>query len=613
MIRIAALNASLSGADESNDPLKSSKSRTKEAQEAEAFALYHKALDLQKHDKFEESAKAYHELLKTPLLKEAMPSEDQRMALKHPGLMLKYSTFKNLASMAASRDDLETAMDFYLEAVMLDSTDVNMWYKIGLLAVRLVRIPLARHAFEEGLHCNPDHWPCLDNLITILYTLTDYTCCLYFIAKALEKDHCYTKALVLKEKIFEEQPCLKRDTMQMFKKCDMSIHYVEVEDEERKSIVEEALEIRRRRRALSYREPPPDLVLIQPIRCLSWKHVGESLLAMYKHMTTCEPPRPSMGRRIDLSEYRDPNFLENLPQPKSPVSNSQATALSSSPSSSLPPITFSEPVVLQTNSQPAIVPALTTVEVTATAAPTVVSVMEAKKPQKRKRTVEENADTAKRRSARVRNTRCKKEEKIDFQELLFKYLPSRLKKFDPDDDESLSNLEAQCDGKEDLQQAQGHSVEYMDSEKQDVHNFLLNCMSNGGILDLLMRYLKAVGQKFLEHWPRGLTSVVLEVYQTWRKHSTGLPSPLLREGSNQHNREMLMICLACMELQLEQWSHNKGKTVSPRRSSIGAGSEAADSDFPGQQFQGDLLILALGISQKDLFEDDWIDIMVRVY
>lgn len=39
-------------------------------QEAEAFALYHKALDLQKHDKFEDSAKAYHELLKTPLLKE---------------------------------------------------------------------------------------------------------------------------------------------------------------------------------------------------------------------------------------------------------------------------------------------------------------------------------------------------------------------------------------------------------------------------------------------------------------------------------------------------------------------------------------------------------------
>lgn len=39
-------------------------------QEAEAFALYHKALDLQKHDRFEESAKAYHELLEIRLLRE---------------------------------------------------------------------------------------------------------------------------------------------------------------------------------------------------------------------------------------------------------------------------------------------------------------------------------------------------------------------------------------------------------------------------------------------------------------------------------------------------------------------------------------------------------------
>ena len=56
---------------------------------------------------------------------------------------------------------------------------MNMWYKIGQVAMRLVKIPLARHAFEEGLHCNPDHWPCLDNLITVLYTLSDYSCEFY--------------------------------------------------------------------------------------------------------------------------------------------------------------------------------------------------------------------------------------------------------------------------------------------------------------------------------------------------------------------------------------------------------------------------------------------------
>lgn len=81
-----------------------------------------------------------------------------------------------------------------------------------------------------------------------------------------------------------------------------------------------------------------------------------------------------------------------------------------------------------------------------------------------------------------------------------------------------------------------HLQTFLLTEQQDVHNFLLNNMANGGILDLMMRYLKAVGQKFTEEWPRGLTAVVLEVYQTWRKHSSGLPNPLLRDCSNQHIR-----------------------------------------------------------------------------
>uniref|UniRef100_A0A8C7Z549 Calcineurin binding protein 1 n=1 Tax=Oryzias sinensis TaxID=183150 RepID=A0A8C7Z549_9TELE len=600
MIRIAALNAASTAADESHDPLRSSKSQTKEAQEAEAFALYHKALDLQKHDKFEESAKAYHELLKTPLLKEATPSEDQRVGLKHPGLMLKYSTFKNLASMAAFREDLEKAMEFYLEAVMLDSTDVNMWYKIGLVAVRLVRIPLARHAFEEGLHCNPDHWPCLDNLITILYTLSDYTYCLYFIAKALEKDHCYTKGLVLKEKIFQEQPCLKRDTQQMFMKCNTSIHHVEVEEEEHRSIVQEALEMRRRRQALSHCAPKPDLVLIQPIHCL---HVGESLLAMYKHQTTCEHPRPSLGRRIDLSEYRDMSLFQSIPQPMSPVSVGQTAVLSSSPSSSLPPVTFLEPAVKL------LYETCFYISNNVIAAGMEVSLSDGMKKQpKRKRGIEDSGETAKRRSARVRNTKCKKEEKVDFQELLFKYLPSRY---------LLQRINFKV-SEFDIQPVHGSclpvdSVEYMESEQQDVHNFLVNNMSNGGILDLMMHYLKAVGQKFMEEWPQGLTAVVLEVYQTWRKHSSGLPNPLLRDCSNKHLQEMLTMSLVCMELQLEQWLLNKGKAGTPRKSSCDSKKDGSDAEFPGQHFQGDLLMLALGCSQRDLFGDDCLDLMVRVY
>uniref|UniRef100_A0A8C1MKL1 Calcineurin-binding protein cabin-1 n=1 Tax=Cyprinus carpio TaxID=7962 RepID=A0A8C1MKL1_CYPCA len=601
-IRIAALNAASHAADEHEDAFRSTKqSQTKEAQEAEAFALYHKALDLQKHDKFDESAKAYHELLRTPLLKEAVASEDEKVGLKHPGLMLKYSTYKNLASLAVLRDDLDTAMDFYVQAVMLDSTDVNMWFKMGKLALRKASMPLARHAFEVGLRCNPDHWPCLDSLITVLYVLSDYSCCLYYICKALEKDTGYSKGRVLKEKIFEEQPCLRRDSMKMFSKLDVSVQYVDVDEEEAHSIVEEALELRRQRQAKLTRHPVADLQLVQPIKYFTWKSVGESFLAMYKHQNACLVPRPDFGRRVDLSMYRDPDCLVQTPS----STPAPATVASDPPQT---PIPVSIP-----QAPPAPPPGPSTLDAALND--------KVKKGTKRKRVVEDTVETAKRRSARVRNTRCKKEEKIDFQELLLKFLPSRLKKFEGDEDEeSLSNMDSQCDGKPDSQLNRGsNSSEYIVSmesgteTRKEVHAFLLANMQNGGILELMMRYLKAVGQKFLEDWPAGLSVVVLDLFNFWRKHSAGLPNPLLRDSSNQHIKEMLLMCLCCLELQLEQKSMMKGKNMSQRKTMSGSGRDCGDADGLETRFQTDMFLLTMASSQRDLFEDDWLSFAVRVH
>uniref|UniRef100_A0AAR2JIQ6 Calcineurin-binding protein cabin-1 n=1 Tax=Pygocentrus nattereri TaxID=42514 RepID=A0AAR2JIQ6_PYGNA len=609
-IRIAALNAASQTADEHEDHFRSTKpSQTKEAQEAQAFALYHRALDLQKHDKFEESAKAYHELLKTPLLKEAVASEDEKVGLKHPGLMLKYSTYKNLASLAVLRDDLDTAMDFYVEAVMLDSTDVNMWYKLGQVALRRVSIPLARHAFEVGLRCNPDHWPCLDSLITVLYTLSDYSC-LYYICKALEKDIGYTKGRVLKEKIFEEQPCLRRDSMKMFSKvyvpCVISVHVYLSTCEEAHSIVEEALELRRQRQAKLTRHPRPDLQLVEPIKRFTWKSVGESFLAMYKHQNECLVPRPDFGRRIDLSMYKDPDCLLQTP----PTTISSAASIALAP----PPPQASEPPQLSTPSQIIIevgtaatvtVPAIS-IGSTAAAVAVLDSALndKAKKAPKRKRVMEDCAETAKRRSARVRNTKCKKEEKIDFQELLLKFLPSRLKKFDVDEDEeSLSNMDTRCDAKPASQLNQGTGSNLSDYIKhEEVHSFLLANMQNGGILELLLRYLKVMGQKFPEEWPPGLGGVVLDIYNCWRKHSAGLPNPLLRDSNNRHIKEMMMMSLACMELQLEQWSLSKGKN-----------SEFLRTCILMNWLVGDLFMITMASSQRDVFERDWLCFAVRVH
>ncbi|POI34268.1 hypothetical protein CIB84_001980, partial [Bambusicola thoracicus] len=616
-IRIAALNASSTIEDDYEGTFKSHKTQTKEAQEAEAFALYHKALDLQKHDRFEESAKAYHELLEIRLLREAVLSGDEKEGLKHPGLMLKYSTYKNLAQLAAQRDDLETAMEFYLEAVMLDSTDVNLWYKIGRVAIKLIRLPLARHAFEEGLRCNPDHWPCLDNLITILYTLSDYPTCLYFICKALEKDCLYSKGLVLKEKIFEEQPLLRKDSLRMFLKCDMSIHNVNVSTAETGRIIDEALELRKKRQALLVQEREPDLKLIQPIPFFTWKCLGEALLAMYHHLTTCDPPRPSLGKRIDLSEYRDPVQHLVLSPTSTPVSVIQPT-----PVSTTAVVTMPEPVLAYTpvtpnfpsHSQNSLEPGSTVGDISAGD--------KSKKGVKRRRITEDSGETAKRRSARVRNTKCKKEEKVDFQELLVKFLPSRLRKLDPEEEEDpFNNYEVQSEIKEENFQHVGphrmsfDSTTFMESEKQDVHEFLLDNLNNGGILELMMRYLKVISQKFLVKWPPGLSEVVLSIYTSWRKHSTSLPNPLLRDSSNQHIKDMMLMSLSCMELQLDQWLVAKGKnsTVSPRNCPAVSVNGKFGSDLPGIHFLGDLLQLSFASSQRDLFEEGWMEFVTRVY
>ncbi|XP_063272537.1 calcineurin-binding protein cabin-1 isoform X5 [Prinia subflava] len=620
MIRIAALNASSTVEDDYEGTFKSHKTQTKEAQEAEAFALYHKALDLQKHDRFEESAKAYHELLEIRLLREAVLSGDEKEGLKHPGLMLKYSTYKNLAQLAAQRDDLETAMEFYLEAVMLDSTDVNLWYKIGRVAIKLIRLPLARHAFEEGLRCNPDHWPCLDNLITILYTLSDYTTCLYFICKALEKDCLYSKGLVLKEKIFEEQPCLQKDSLRMFLKCDMSIHNVNVSAAEAGRILSEALELRKKRQALLVRDREPDLRLVQPIPFLTWKCLGEALLAMYQHLTTCDPPRPSLGKRIDLSDYRDPVQHVMLSPTSAPISVIQPTPVSTNPV-----VTVPEPVLPYTPTTPNFPShCQTSLEPGAAVGEQgdISAGDKSKKGVKRRRITEDSGETAKRRSARVRNTKCKKEEKVDFQELLVKFLPSRLRKLDPEEEEDpFNNYEVQSEIKEENFQHVGphrmsfDSTTFMESEKQDVHEFLLDNLNNGGILELMMRYLKVISQKFLVKWPPGLCEVVLSIYNSWRKHSSSLPNPLLRDSSNQHIRDMMIMSLSCMELQLDQWLLTKGKSsaVSPRNCPAASVNGKFGPDFPGTHFLGDLLQLSFASSQRDLFEEGWMEFVTRVY
>lgn len=61
----------------------------------------------------------------------------------------------------------------------------------------------------QGLECSESHWPCLDELISLLFALRDTVACLKYIGKALIMDSNYTKGLVLRKSIYDSNIATK--------------------------------------------------------------------------------------------------------------------------------------------------------------------------------------------------------------------------------------------------------------------------------------------------------------------------------------------------------------------------------------------------------------------
>lgn len=299
MIRICALNDDDSiGSDDASEK----NSATKEALEAEAHSIYNNALSLQIEGDVDEAEELFEELLDHDFLQEAskLVEEDGNDNPSQPGLQLLYSTYKNLAAMAYKKEDIHRAIQFYLKAVMIDETEVTVWYKIGTIALEIHNYQLGSYAFQQGLKCNPNHWPCLDHVITALYVINDYWTCLKFIAKALQKDCEYMKAIAFRDKIFSEQPSLQFDSASFFQACDPEVRSLHVDKEEEDEYINVALEMRKKRRTLSYVPPSPPHSLPKPIFEFTWKCVGECLIYLYDEIAHSNP-RKSMGLRVDLT------------------------------------------------------------------------------------------------------------------------------------------------------------------------------------------------------------------------------------------------------------------------------------------------------------------------
>ena len=245
-------------------------------------------MQLIQEKKKEDALNVFKDLLETELLDQVEKPEvpDGR---SRPMLSLKYACFKNIASIQAELENYEDAIDNYWEAANLDDSDVILWYRIGTLAMKISNLELACSAFKQGLKCNPNHWPCLDSIITALYAVPDHMNCLLYISMALERDSTYIRGLVFREKIFKDVPCLE-ECYKMYNSdwaldppLDTAYDHVIGERllEEAKDVAEKWAEACK---SEFTKRPLPILPLRKPLTEYTWLELGESLVNMHKHI-----------------------------------------------------------------------------------------------------------------------------------------------------------------------------------------------------------------------------------------------------------------------------------------------------------------------------------------
>nr|CAD7397394.1 unnamed protein product [Timema cristinae] len=283
MFRIKALNEdSTDESGEDEEP-----TLTREAQEQAVHSEYNKALHHMNKKEYEDAKAIFQQLLSEPFLLDVTQQEGVDI-YSQPTVLLKYSCMKNMGTTMDKLDDVEGSLTYYIKASEIDNSDVSLWYYMGRVAMKGVYYELAAHAFSQGLERNPRHWPCLDNIIPVLYALDMFVPCLLHIFKGLEMDPHYTKALALRDHILKTEAYILPHYETFCKGCDLKVGEVTYDLDMGRAMVEEAQAMRQARsETIKKQDVPvvrPIISLLQPLEVKSWLKLGESLIKLHRNI-----------------------------------------------------------------------------------------------------------------------------------------------------------------------------------------------------------------------------------------------------------------------------------------------------------------------------------------
>lgn len=300
MTRIAALNDWSVGSSEEEDV-----GPTREALEAEATKSYNEAIRYFAHGNLEDAHVYFCKVLQNPYIEKACWPEGVEPGGTLPqDLALQYSCLKNLGNLTSRQGDYEQAAKYYLEAVQLDSSEVTLWQRLGATAIKLKDFELALVAFQEGLNINPKHWPCLDQLLSVLFILEMYMDCLGLIISALNRDPGYIKGNAFKDKIFELQPSLRQDVKSFFRDSSALFRVVDYDRVRGDKFIATCEGLRPSCKTMRPPSPFKLQQLRKPLPKLSWADLAHSLMLTYDALI--EADGLEFAARIDVFDAMNP-------------------------------------------------------------------------------------------------------------------------------------------------------------------------------------------------------------------------------------------------------------------------------------------------------------------
>ncbi|XP_050312415.1 calcineurin-binding protein cabin-1-like isoform X8 [Anthonomus grandis grandis] len=276
MLKIKALNED-SSSEEDSPTIR------REAQEEIVLELYNNALRaLTAND----NSKCIEIL--TQILQENIPQLETNGDLPKSMSNLKYSCYLNLGTIHLKGAHNSDALDSFIKASELDSTDVTLWTKIGRLALKENLFNKAAYAFSKGLECNESHWPCLDSLISVLYAIRDTISCNCYIGKALSLDPDYIKGHVLRKQIYQDNPAAEEYYCQLNPDHTSEPEAIEIEPEEAEKVLNEAETLCQRVsevEASLITKPWGTIPLPKALEEFSWVSLAKTVIFCHQYMT----------------------------------------------------------------------------------------------------------------------------------------------------------------------------------------------------------------------------------------------------------------------------------------------------------------------------------------